>query len=192
MTAEDRLTDDCQREKADIRREMKDWLRARPPEETRAESERICAWLRPHLGEGTVAAFFPLPGEVDLRELLAELAPAGRLVLPRVASGALTLHRVRDLGRLVPGPLGLREPRADAALVSPSEVHVFLVPGLAFTPDGARLGRGKGLYDRLLVNLSPHRTTIGIGFAHQVVARLPTEPHDIPLSCVVPAQDRAC
>lgn len=171
---------------------MKDWLRLRPPGESRAESERICAWLRPHLGEGTVAAFFPLPGEVDLRELLAELAPAGRLVLPRVAAGALTLHRIRDLGRLVPGPLGLREPRAEAAVVPPREVHVFLVPGLAFTPDGSRLGRGKGLYDRLLVQLPPDRTTIGVCFGGQLVVRLPTEAHDIPLTCVVPPQDRAC
>lgn len=171
---------------------MKDRLRARPSEESRAESEQICAWLRPHLGGGTVAAFFPLPGEVDLRELLAELAPAGRLVLPRVDAGALTLHRVEDLGRLVAGPLGLREPRAEEPAVPAGEVHVFLVPGLAFTPEGARLGRGKGLYDRLLVNLPPDRTTIGVGFAHQILAHLPTEPHDIVLTCVVPPQERAC
>lgn len=62
---------------------------------------------------------------------------------------------------------------------------VVIVPGLAFTPDGRRLGQGAGWYDRYL----PHRrsvcVTVGVAFSTQVVDDLPVEPHDVTLDMVV-------
>jgi 5-formyltetrahydrofolate cyclo-ligase len=67
----------------------------------------------------------------------------------------------------------------------PSVVDVVIVPGVAFTPDGARLGQGGGWYDRFLAAVRPDCTSIGVGFDAQVVDVLPTEPHDVPLDGVV-------
>jgi 5-formyltetrahydrofolate cyclo-ligase len=67
----------------------------------------------------------------------------------------------------------------------PTSVDVVIVPGVAFTPDGARLGQGGGWYDRFLTAVRPDCTTIGVGFDAQVVHDLPTEPHDIRLDCIV-------
>jgi 5-formyltetrahydrofolate cyclo-ligase len=67
----------------------------------------------------------------------------------------------------------------------PTAVDVVIVPGVAFTPDGARLGQGGGWYDRFLAEVRPECTSIGVGFDPQVVDVLPTEPHDIRLDCVV-------
>jgi 5-formyltetrahydrofolate cyclo-ligase len=69
--------------------------------------------------------------------------------------------------------------------VDPSWPEVVIVPGLAFTPDGRRCGQGGGWYDRFLAELRDDCTTIGVCFAPQVVADLPTEPHDVVLDAVV-------
>ena len=68
--------------------------------------------------------------------------------------------------------------------VDPASLDVVVVPGLAFTADGRRLGQGGGHYDRFLPRLRPGCVTIGAAFAEQVVDDLPTEPHDVRLTHV--------
>ncbi|MCP5469521.1 MAG: hypothetical protein H7A36_03340 [Chlamydiales bacterium] len=60
--------------------------------------------------------------------------------------------------------------------------QLILVPGLAFSPSGHRLGYGGGYYDRLLATLFCE--TIGVGFKEQLVEELPVEPHDVPLTAL--------
>ncbi|WP_420452765.1 5-formyltetrahydrofolate cyclo-ligase [Ilumatobacter sp.] len=69
--------------------------------------------------------------------------------------------------------------------VDPSWADVFVVPGIAFTDRGARLGQGGGWYDRFLPARRPGATTIGIGFDVQLVDDLPVEPHDVVLDAIV-------
>jgi 5-formyltetrahydrofolate cyclo-ligase len=69
--------------------------------------------------------------------------------------------------------------------VDPLWPDVVIVPGLAFTTDGRRCGQGGGWYDRFLAALRDDCTTIGVCFAPQLVANLPTELHDIVLDAVV-------
>jgi 5-formyltetrahydrofolate cyclo-ligase len=59
--------------------------------------------------------------------------------------------------------------------IEPAEVDLAIVPGLAWTRDGARLGRGGGYYDRVLPGL---RLAWGVGFDVQVMAYVPLESHD--------------
>jgi 5-formyltetrahydrofolate cyclo-ligase len=68
---------------------------------------------------------------------------------------------------------------------SPDEPDVIVVPGVAFTADGHRLGQGGGWYDRFLARVRDECVTIGVGFAPQLVERLPVEPHDVALDVVV-------
>jgi 5-formyltetrahydrofolate cyclo-ligase len=67
----------------------------------------------------------------------------------------------------------------------PATVDVVIVPGVAFAPDGARLGQGGGWYDRFLASVRPDCTSVGVGFDPQIVDALPTEPHDIRLDSIV-------
>ena len=71
-----------------------------------------------------------------------------------------------------------REPVAEARLVSPEEIGLILVPGLAFTRDGRRLGRGGGFYDRYLAGLSAPTVKLGVCFHGQLRETLPEEAHD--------------
>jgi 5-formyltetrahydrofolate cyclo-ligase len=71
--------------------------------------------------------------------------------------------------------------------LDPQQLDVVVVPGLAFTLDGHRLGQGGGHYDRFLPLLRPDCMTIGACFTEQVVASVPTSDHDIQVDHVVSA-----
>ena len=72
--------------------------------------------------------------------------------------------------------------RRSASPIDPAAIDIVIVPGLAFTRDGRRLGQGGGFYDRFLAQLPADCTTIGVGFAEQLLDDLPVEPHDRILS----------
>ena len=84
---------------------------------------------------------------------------------------------------IVTGRFGIREPRTGCARLSLKRLDLILVPGIAFDLDGHRLGRGRGYYDRLLGELQGARC--GVAFDQQIVDRVPIEPHDMRLSCIV-------
>jgi 5-formyltetrahydrofolate cyclo-ligase len=66
----------------------------------------------------------------------------------------------------------------------PATVDAVVVPGLAFTAAGDRLGQGGGWYDRFLVGVRDDCATVGVGFEPQLVALLPTAPHDVRMDVV--------
>jgi 5-formyltetrahydrofolate cyclo-ligase len=133
-----------------------------------------------------VGAFLPLPDEPDLRPLLAErLAAGGFLAFPAVAENGL--WHWRELTSLhaavrAPGGLGVRQPPPSPP-VDPLGLDLILVPCRALDGRGHRLGRGQGIYDRLLAGL-PGRT-LAVLFHRQLVPEVPAEPHDVPLRAAV-------
>jgi 5-formyltetrahydrofolate cyclo-ligase len=85
---------------------------------------------------------------------------------------------------LVPGGFGTLVPMSETGVVEPA---VLLVPLLAFDRQGRRLGYGKGHYDRAIARLQAGAgvLTIGVAYAAQEVAEVPTEPHDKALDAIV-------
>lgn len=71
--------------------------------------------------------------------------------------------------------------------VDPSWPDVVIVPGVAFTVDGRRCGQGGGWYDRFLPATRPSCRFIGVCFSPQIVADLPTAPHDVCVHSVISA-----
>ena len=104
-----------------------------------------------------VGLYSALPGEFDGSVLLEpELRARGlQVAYPRVVDSSHHqleyFSRPRDESGWVRGPYGIREPGPNSHPVSISEMDWILVPGLAFGPMGARLGRGAGYFDRCLV-----------------------------------------
>ena len=93
---------------------------------------------------------------------------------------------VSDLGELRAGAFGILEPPATGALEAEALGPALVcVPGIAFTPAAARLGRGGGYYDRLLAALSVEAETAGLGYSFQLIDRLPEQAHDRRLDFVV-------
>ena len=178
--------------KADIRREMRARRRAVSAEARAGASAVICAKLARRVDAGNnagspVAVYLASPDEIDLRAFIEHSLSCGRMVVaPRWNGETYELAVLKGLGaqNLRRGPMGIMEP-ADAEIVSPGEVCAWIVPGLAFTRDGRRLGYGGGWYDRFLAAASEDSLRLGVAYSFQVVEDLPAEPHDIPLTAVV-------
>ena len=140
-------------------------------------------------GRGTFAVYLASPEEIDLSALIAELHSRGcRIAVPAWSAAEKTyeLLELRPGGCLVEGPHGILEPcREGARKIPMSEPAVWIVPGLAFTPAGDRLGYGGGWYDRFLRQSSDGAVSLGAAYPFQVVERLPREIHDIRLSGIV-------
>lgn len=174
-------------DKAELRRLMRARLRTLGAARD-AHSAAICAAIAQHpayAAARVVAVFDPLPSEPAV-DLLWQIAPR-RFVYPRILGEGLELVEVRSAEELEhAAERKFREPRAGgASAIGLSEVDVILVPGVAFTRAGQRLGRGGGYYDRLLANLPARTVRLGVCFETQIVPELPAEAHDMRVAAVV-------
>ena len=147
----------------------------------------VCAKLVSSAGSGTVAVYLATSEEIDLSAYIKVMLRRDvRLVAPRWNGEAYELAVLDGTGprRLRRGPMGVMEP-VDGKIVLPQEVSLWIVPGLAFTRDGRRLGYGGGWYDRLLASASKDSVKVGVAYSFQMVDALPSEPHDVQLTAVV-------
>ncbi|MHB1016676.1 MAG: 5-formyltetrahydrofolate cyclo-ligase [Coriobacteriia bacterium] len=127
------------------------------------------------------------PEEVDVSVLEFALRERGtRIAYPRVAGPhELTLHWVDEAVPLVTGSFGLREPPEGAPEAPLGALSALIVPGIAFDPEGDRLGYGGGYYDALLADADGAPLTIGVAYDEQVFAEVPHHTHDRPMDIVV-------
>ncbi len=175
-------------DKKTIRSEMRRLLMQNLPHRDRL-SRGICTLVQEHpawKNARTVGLFSPLPEEPNLLELLA--ASDKRFFFPCVQGADLEWRAVRaytDLraGARLAGRTLLEPPVGPG--VSVDTLECLLVPGLAFTACGQRLGRGGGYYDRALSARHRESSAIGICFTFQVRESLPVEPHDLPVDTVL-------
>ncbi len=112
------------------------------------------------------------------------------LILPRVNrhTNRLDLYRVNDLkNQLAAGLWGIREPIVERCerLNEINEVEFVLLPGIAFSRDGARLGYGGGFYDKLLAYVPADTTLATAAFGLQIVALIPQESTDVRVGWIV-------
>jgi 5-formyltetrahydrofolate cyclo-ligase len=167
-------------------------LPALPPDVRQQRSGAICeaivgtaAWRSARV----VGLFAGAGHEPDLSALW-EHRESRTFVFPRVdgeglENERLIFYRIDSPDQLIASRWGLFEPAADTEAMAPAEIDLVLVPGVAFTPDGQRMGRGRGHYDRFLPKLRADAVTLGIVFSERVLPDLPTEAHDVPLSGII-------
>ena len=169
--------------KQEIRAAVRAARKALPEPERQAMSSGIIGRIRTmdeFLRAATVLAYWPLPGEVDLRPLVTE--GGRRFVLPAVCGDDLVLKEY-DPEQMVEGAFGIMEPGPGSRTVLPEEIDLALIPGVAFDSFCMRLGRGRGYYDRLLGSLRCHKA--GVAFPFQICDSVPTDPWDIPMDSVI-------
>ncbi|EAQ77586.1 5-formyltetrahydrofolate cyclo-ligase [Blastopirellula marina] len=154
---------------------------------------RISNWL-PQQSAATLLCYVNARCEVDTRSLLHQLlADERRVVVPYcLDDNHLGLFLLSNMSELATGRFGILEPRhqlRDSKRISPVEIDLAILPGVAFDLHGNRLGYGKGYFDRLLSEMRPQAVTCALAFECQLTAQIPTEPHDLPIDYLV-TEDR--
>ena len=175
-------------DKAQLRRHMLGLLRALPREYVAEQSARLRELLRPVLKtENPLSVFLyaALPHEVDLLPLIS-LYPQHAFYFPRCLPGRrLSFHRVTDTRtQLLPGAMGIPTPLHTLPEKPAQQADLIIVPGLAFTASGHRLGYGGGFYDRLLA-ACPAVPSLSLAFPQQLLPTVPTDEHDHPVDRVL-------
>lgn len=133
---------------------------------------------------------------LEVRELAPGMIPGG-LMPGQLRPGQLAqmlppeqLEQMLPPGQLAPGRWGIWEPTDEAPLLSDySRLDLVVVPGVAFSSDGKRLGRGKSFYDRFLP-LVPRAAFVGVCYPCQVVEQIPADPWDIGMDIVCCGEKR--
>jgi 5-formyltetrahydrofolate cyclo-ligase len=171
-------------DKPTLRQTMRERLRAMDEATRSAASVHIAAHLK-HLAATwpagvTVALFGGLKNEPDLvAHLLSALHAQGvRTCFFQIEHEALQPRQVRSIEDLHRGQMNVWEPQPHCPPIDIAALDIILVPGLAFTHDGKRLGRGGGYYDRLLGQPDCRAQRIAVAFDVQIVDHITVEFHD--------------
>lgn len=129
-----------------------------------------------------ILTYMPMRREVDLTPLLTQF-PEKEWVIPRIRKGGEMIFQVYNPAQLVLHPYGMLEPALQCPVITPDEIQLALVPGLAFDLNGWRLGYGGGFYDRFLC--SYHGSYAGITYQTLLKENVPHNAHDIAMQFVV-------
>ena len=174
--------------KKELRTQVRELKKSHSSEQLSAMSAEVMQQLLAHPAlerATTVLLYYSLPDEVCTHTVVDRIVAMGKQVLlPRVIDDEhMELREYHQPSDLTKGAYNIMEPTGKL-FRDYSLIQLAVVPGMGFDRQGHRLGRGKGYYDRLLVQL-PHVYKIGICFPFQLFDEIPSDIHDIPMDCVL-------
>lgn len=169
-------------EKADLRKRLLEARQAIPDLLWRQKSDRICAHLQSWPGFQSahcVLAYWSFRNEPDLSPLITPERVWG---LPRCVGRDMVWHQWQGVRSMQTGRFGITEPLPTTPQIAPAQVDLILVPAVACSVRGQRLGYGGGFYDRMLSQPRWRRIpTIAIVFEYARLPTVPCDPWDKPM-----------
>ena len=174
-------------DKKELRRQIRELKRAMTSEQIDAASARLGELFLncPQYKEAkTIYGYLPYNQEVRTVPMLEHAMREGkRVAVPKCYGDEMRFIYMDDLSKVEKGYANIPEPIADDP-VADDKTALVLMPGMAFTKDGKRMGYGGGFYDKFLA-AEPDHPTVALCYDFQMVEDLPTEDYDIPVDCVL-------
>jgi 5-formyltetrahydrofolate cyclo-ligase len=139
----------------------------------------------------TIMYYLDVRSEVRTRHDLQNAIDSDqRIIVPYCVDGFLHLFHLTHLDELEVGMYKILEPKGELRSVAekkvdPSELDLVMVPGVAFDKRGARMGHGKGYYDKLLEHVRPEVPLVALAFECQLFPEIPVAPHDVFMSKII-------
>lgn len=174
-------------DKKELRRSIREQKRAMSEAEINARSAKLgelFAASEAYKNAKTIYGYMPYNQEVRTVPMLERALKDGkRVAVPKCYGDEMKFIFLDDLSKVEKGYAGIPEPIADGP-VADDETALVLMPGLAFDPQGHRVGYGGGFYDKFLA-AEPDHPTLALCYAFQMLPSLETEEHDIPVDYVL-------
>lgn len=174
-------------DKKELRRTIRERKRAMTEEEIVQRSEKLGKLFvqsEAYKNAKTIYGYLPYNQEVRTVPMLEQALKDGkRVAVPKVYGDEMKFLYLDDLSKVSKGYAGIPEPIADEP-VADDETALVLMPGLAFDPQGHRIGYGGGFYDKFLA-AEPNHPTLALCYEFQMLPELHTEEHDIPVDTVL-------
>lgn len=174
-------------DKKALRKEIREQKRAMTEAEIVSKSERLgelFAASEAYKNAKSIYGYLPYNQEVRTVAMLEQAIRDGkRVAVPKCYGDEMRFIWMNDLSKVEKGYAGIPEPVEDGP-VADDETALVLMPGLAFDPQGHRMGYGGGFYDRFLAEETEH-PTLALCYDFQMFDHLETEAHDIPVDYVI-------
>lgn len=174
-------------DKTELRREIRARKRAMTEAEIEDRSARLAQLFfasRAYQNAKTIYGYLPYNQEVRTVPMLERALKDGKKVaVPKVYGDEMKFLYLDDLTAVAKGYAGIPEPIADEP-VAHDETALVLMPGLAFDPQGHRIGYGGGFYDKFLA-AEPNHPALALCYEFQMLPKLDVEDHDIPVDTVL-------
>lgn len=173
--------------KQELRRMIREKKRAMTPMEIEEKSLRLGELFTQselYRSAKTIYGYMPYNQEVRTVPMLEQALRDGkRVAVPKCYGEEMRFIYMDDLSKVEKGYAGIPEPVADEP-VADDETALVLMPGMAFDPQGHRIGYGGGFYDKFLAK-EPGHPTLALCYDFQVLEHLETEEYDIPVDLVL-------
>ncbi|WOO41239.1 5-formyltetrahydrofolate cyclo-ligase [Rubellicoccus peritrichatus] len=174
-------------DKQKLRDKVRTMRRALSKDEVKKHSESICSQIlemTEYKTSHSIAIYMAFDNEVDLRAVISDSFGKRRVLCPRIISKEqMEFREIASWDDLAPNKFGIPEPIAAQPVASPQNIDLMLIPGIAFSHEGHRLGLGAGYYDRFLRNTNGLKW--GIAYDFQIVDQVPVEEHDHALDRII-------
>lgn len=174
-------------DKKELRKRIREQKRAMTPEEIEARSAKLGELFvnsEAYRSAKTIYGYLPYNQEVRTVPMLEQALRDGkRVAVPKCYGDEMRFIFMEDLGAVEKGYAGIPEPIADDPIAD-DETALVLMPGMAFDPQGHRIGYGGGFYDKFLAK-EPNHPTLALCYEFQMLPHLETEEYDIPVDTVL-------
>ena len=170
-----------------LRKQIREQKRAMTEEQIVEKSEKLAtlfAASQAYKDAKTIYGYLPYNQEVRTVSMLQRALDEGKKVaVPKCYGDEMRFIYLDDLSKVEKGYCGIPEPIADEPIAD-DKTALVLMPGLAFDPQGHRMGYGGGFYDKFLA-AEPNHPTLALCYDFQMLPHLDTEDHDIPVDTVL-------
>ena len=174
-------------DKTALRQLIREKKRAMTQQQILLRSERLAELFiatQAYQEARTIYGYLPYNQEVRTVPILERAIRDGkRVAVPKVYGDTMRFIYLEDFSKVEKSSFGIPEPVADAP-VAEDKTALVLMPGIAFTQKGDRMGYGGGFYDRFLAE-EPNHPTVALCYDFQILDSLPTEEYDIPVDMVL-------
>ena len=174
-------------DKKELRRSIREQKRAMTEAQIEEKSRKLTQLFlasEAYRNAETIYGYLPYNQEVRTVPLLEQALRDGkRVAVPKCYGDEMRFIYLDDLSKVEKGYANIPEPISDAPIAD-DKTALVLMPGLAFDPEGHRIGYGGGFYDKFL-SAEPDHPTLALCYDFQLLPKLETEEHDIPVDYVL-------